>query len=105
MWDNIKKFFEFSAKVGIFFPGAYDSNTDKASTSLLFANLSFYIACGSVLTLMYKDIVMGTLAAITLAVIYFIFYMLRKLNKAKFDLDDKSFDLENTEGDNKNGKS
>lgn len=104
MWDNLKKIFEFSAKIGFYFPGAYDSNTDKASTSLLFANLSFYIACGSVLTLMYKDIALGTVAAITLAVVYFIFYMLRKLNKAKFDLDDRSFDLENTEGDDKNEK-
>lgn len=101
MWENVKKIFEFSAKVGFFFPGAYDSNTDKASTSLLFANISFYIACASVLTLMYKDIILGTVGAITLSVIYFIFYMLRKLNKAKFDIDDRSFDLENNEGEDK----
>ncbi len=98
MWNKIKRALEFAAKIGWYFPGAYDSNTNKSSTSLLFANISFYIACGSVLTLMYKDINLGTIAAMTLAGLYFVFYMLRKLNKAKIDLDDRSFDLENTEG-------
>lgn len=100
MWDKIKKLFEFSSKNGLYFPGAYDNNTNKSSVSLLFANISFYIACGSVLTLLYKDTTLGTIAAMMLAALYFVFYMLRKLNKAKIDIDDRSLDLENTEGDN-----
>lgn len=98
MWDKIKQIFEFSATHGFNLPGAYDNNIEKASVSLLFAHISFYIACGSILTLMYKDIILGTMAAITFAALYFVFYMLRKLNKAKIDLDDRSFDLSNDEG-------
>lgn len=97
MFDTIKKFFEFGAKVGFYFPAAYDAQSGKPSASLMFAHISFFLAVISVISLSIKDINLGTLAAMTLAGMYFVFYMLRKLNKAKIDLDDKSIDLANDE--------
>lgn len=97
MFETIKKLFEFSAKTGLMLPGAYDFDKSGPSVSLLFAHISFYIAVISIGLLLYKDIVLGTIAAMTLAGLYFVFYMLRKLTHAKVDLDDRSFDLSNEE--------
>jgi hypothetical protein len=97
MLQKLKDLFNFSASHGLNFPAAYDKNVDGPSVSLLFAHLSFYLAFISVAILMYKDTNLGTIAAMTLAGLYFIFYMLRKLTHAKVDLDDRSFDLSNEE--------
>jgi hypothetical protein len=93
----IKEFLEFTSKNGLYLPSAYDNSTDKGSVSLLFAHMSFYLGCIAICLLLYKDINLGTIAAMLFAGLYFIFYMLRRLTKAKIDLDDKSIDLENKE--------
>jgi hypothetical protein len=95
MIDKIKAFFEFSAKTGVYMPGAYDALSDKPSVSLLMTHLSSYIAMGSIIYLICKDAVAGTIAAILYATLMIVFYLMRKLTHAKFDLDDKSIDLAN----------
>lgn len=95
--EKLKAFFTFSAKIGLMLPGAYDIDKNGPSASLLFAHISFYLAVISVGLLMYKDITLGAIGAMTLAGLYFVFYMLRKLTHAKVDLDDRSFDLSNEE--------
>jgi hypothetical protein len=104
MIKKIKELYEFSAKTGFFLPAAYDFDKPGPSVSLLFAHISFYVAIGSIIYLIYKDVNLGTVAAISFAVVYFIFYMLRKLTKAKVDLDDKSFELENGSDDSSTEK-
>lgn len=101
MLDKIKKLLEYSASHGFNLPTAFDHDKAGPSVSLLFANISFYLAVISVCILIYKDVNLGTVAAMTLAGLYFIFYMLRKLTHAKVDLDDHSFDLSNEEKETK----
>lgn len=97
MIQKLKDLFKFSAEHGLNLPTAYDHQQKGPSVSLLFAHISFFTAIISICILIHKDINLGTIAAITFAGLYFIFYMLRKLNKAKIDLDDRSIDLENSE--------
>lgn len=97
MITKLKELFKFSAERGLNLPAAYDHQQKGPSSSLLFAHVSFFIASVSIMILMYKDINLGTVAAMLFSGLYFIFYMLRKLNKAKIDFDDKSIDLENNE--------
>lgn len=97
MWEKFKKIMEFAATTGWYFPAAYDKQIGGPSVSLLFAHISFYIAAVSTGILIAKDTTAGTIAAATLAGLYFVFYMLRRLTKAKLDLDDRSIDLENSE--------
>lgn len=101
MLDKIKAFFEFAAKVGLNLPAAYDPDKPGPSVSLLFAHISFYVAIISICVLIYKDHIAGSIGAMTMAGVYFIFYMIRRITKAKFDLDDRSFDIENDEKESK----
>lgn len=95
MLENLKKFFEFSAKTGIFMPAAYDRVSRGPSIALLLTHLSSYIAMGSIIYLITQDALQGTVASIIYATIMITFYLIRRLTGAKFDLDDKSFTLEN----------
>jgi cbb3-type cytochrome oxidase subunit 3 len=99
MLERIKEIFDFAAKFGLNLPAAYDNDKKGPSVSLLFAHISFYLAIVSISLLIYKDRLAGTVAAMAMAGLYFVFYMLRKLNKAKVDIKNQSFDLENDEKD------
>ncbi len=100
MLDNIKKFFEFASKNGLYLPAAYDSIEGKASSSLFFSHLAFYMAFITIICLSVKDIGQGTIASMLFAIMYLVFYLLRKLSKAKFNLKDKSIDLESDTSNN-----
>jgi hypothetical protein len=92
---KVKKFFEFTAKVGLYVPMAYDANTDKPSVTLLAFHLSIILALASIVALhFFKGILEATTAAIAYSCICFVFYRLRNLDKVKFNLKDKSFELE-----------
>lgn len=101
MLNKIKEFFDFAAKAGLNLPAAFDADKPGPSVSLLFAHISFYVAIISICYLTYKDTLAGTIGAMTLAGLYFIFYMLRKLTKAKIDLDDHEIELTNDEKETK----
>lgn len=101
MWKNIKALILYFNKVGVPVPMAMDSASGMPSASLLFAYMSFLLAFGSVIYLLITDVLQGTLAAISLAALYFIFYMLRKLTKAKLNLTSKEIDLENDDKESK----
>lgn len=97
MFNKIKKFFEFSSKTGLFFPAAYDSISKGPSSSLLFSHLAFYLAFIMTICLGIKDISQGVIASTVLAAMYLVFYLLRRLTKVSFDLDDRSFELDSSE--------
>jgi len=99
MYNNIKEFFKFAAKNGLFFPAAYDKATNGPSVSLFFSHIAFYLSIVVIIILSIKDINLGAIAAITQSTLMLVFYLLRRLKKASFDLDDKSIALE---GDNEN---
>lgn len=97
MLTQFKEFFKFAAKNGLYFPAAYDKASNGPSVSLLFSHLAFYMASVIIIFLSIKDINLGTLAAITQSTLMLVFYLLRRLKKASFDLDDKSINLEGDE--------
>ena len=98
MLDKIKAFFEFASTNGLWLPAAFDSQSKGPSVSLLFSHIANSVAIVAIIYLTYKDTMAGTIAAMLYASLMIAFYLLRKLTKVKFDLDEKSLDLENNEG-------
>lgn len=97
MLDKIKQIFEFSSKNGLFLPSAYDADKGGPSVSLLFSHIANLVAIFSIIYLVIKDTTTGTIAAMIYASLMIVFYLMRRLTKVKFDLDDKEIDLENNE--------
>lgn len=86
-WDKI-------TETGLKLPYAYDPVSGKPSVTLLFPYIAFIVAIIGNIILINKDTFTGTVTAIIFWALSTVFYMLRQLNKAKIDLDDKSIDLE-----------
>jgi len=78
-------------------PFAVDRKTGEPSVTLLFAYVAFIIACTVITYLSYKDITAGSIGALTLFFGSLVFYRLRRLDRVKFNLDEKSFELESSE--------
>lgn len=80
---------------GISVPMAHDSASGKPSITLLLMYVANALA---ILSLIYLHIRGEAFPATCMAMLYgvicTVLYMIRKLNKAKFDLDDKSIELE-----------
>lgn len=94
MVTRIKKFLEFASKNGLYLAMAYDNDKPGPSVTLLFAHLANAVALVSIIILISKDTVQGTIAAILYSVITMVLYIMRRITKFKVDLDDKSIDLE-----------
>lgn len=70
----------------------------QPSVTLLFAYIAFILATLACGYLLYKDSLSGTVSALLLFFGTLVFYRMRKLDKVKFDLDDKSFELDAEDG-------
>ena len=82
------------AELGLKLPHAYDPVTKQASFRLLIAYISFILATGSVLALhFHPELLIATSVSIGFFSLCMIFYMLKKLQSAKIDLDDKEISL------------
>lgn len=75
------------------FPFLID-NDGKPSITLLFAYFAFILAVGACVYLLTRDALSGTMGALVLFFGCLVTYRMRKLDKVKFDLDDKSFELD-----------
>jgi hypothetical protein len=92
---KLKALLKLSGTRGLYFPLAFDGLKQAPSARLLFAHVSFYIAALSVVALhLNSSLLTATITAILFFLLCTVLYMLRNLTKAKFDLDDKSVDLE-----------
>jgi hypothetical protein len=68
---------------------------EKPSVTLLFAYISFIVAVLSVVyTHIYPDKITPAIVSITFWSIALLIYRVRKIDKLKFDLDDRSFELD-----------
>lgn len=94
MLDRIKDILKFSAKNGLYFPAAYDKASNGPSVSLLFSHISFWVTTFAIIYLIIKDIESGVIAATVQSALMLVFYLLRRLSKVKFDLDDKAIELD-----------
>lgn len=95
----IKRKIRVWSEEGIRFPMAHDITTGKPSVTLLFPYISFFIAMTAIILLMRENTLYGAIAAIGSWIIALVLYLMRKLTKAKIDIDDKSIELENEESD------
>ena len=78
------------------FPFAIDKATGRPSVTLFFAYVAFIISLVAVGYLLYKDVLAGTTAALMLFFGCAVLYKMRNLDKMKFDLQNRSFELEDT---------
>lgn len=87
-------------EVGLHLPYAHDPVTKKPSVTLLFPYITFVVALVSVIAVHFSPtLVLATYTSLFFWGMSVVFYMLRKLSKAKFDLDDKSFELDGSRDD------
>jgi hypothetical protein len=92
--QKLKEIWTSWTLTGVHLPFLYDPTSDKPSITLGLLYLTSVLMLGSVLALHIKDnLLVATLVSILVWVLSYVFYKLRKLDKAKFDLDDKSFEL------------
>lgn len=80
---------------GIRVPFAFDGVTKLPSVTLFFMYIANLLAILSLIYLHIRsDAFIATCMTVLYAVINTVLYLMRKLQSAKFDLDDKSFELE-----------
>lgn len=102
MFENLKKWMEENTELGISFWFAYDPITKKPSITLFMAYIAFWVAVISLICLHFDvKLILATGMSILFASIMIVFYLIRSINKAKFDLTDKSFSVEGDEKDKK----
>jgi hypothetical protein len=95
MWDKFKAFLEFASKNGMWLPMAREEPEGKPSFTLLCVYATFVImACSLIALHIWPDRFVATCTTICAWVLAMVFYRLRKLTKAKVDLDDKSIELD-----------
>jgi H2-forming N5,N10-methylenetetrahydromethanopterin dehydrogenase-like enzyme len=87
---------------GIKLPFAFDAATKMPSVTLLFMWVGNTLAIASLIYLhIASNPLIATTATITYAVICTILYLMRKLQHAKFDLKNESFDLTGDDSESK----
>lgn len=90
----LSKYEEWATK-GMKLPFVHDATSNKPSVTLFFPYASFGVALCSVIALHFKqDLFVPTCVSILFWVISTVLYMIRKLNKAKFDLTAKSIEID-----------
>ena len=101
MWEKLCKWIDENREYGITLFYAYDPISQKPSITLFMAYVSFIIAIAAgIYSLFFPSSLIGTFALMTFAIVYTILYMVRSINKAKFNLQEKSFELQNEERKN-----
>ncbi len=104
MLNQFRAWLDDKANNGLNFFYANDKSTGKPSVTLFMAYVSFIIACCSLVALHFKETLLtATSMSFVFVGMMVIFYMIREINKASFNLKDRSINLENTEDeDDKN---
>lgn len=98
----LSEWFKSIGENGLKVPLAYDAANKQPSITLLFAWFANALALLSLIYLhIAGDKLVATTATIIYAVISTVLYMIRKLHKAKFDLENKAFELESEEEEKK----
>lgn len=93
--QKISMFFDEWETKGVSVPLMYDPVTDKASLTVLFPYVSFWLTVASLVAMhFYSNIWPASFGCGLLWLCSTILYMIRKLNKAKLDFDDKTIELE-----------
>ena len=98
MWKALKDLWVKASDEGMRLPFLHDPVTKKPSITLFFPYVTFSMAFVSTILLhIWPTLILATLTSIIFWIVAVVFYQIRKLHKAKFDLDDKSFELDSGE--------
>jgi len=91
--ENLKNLFKKWNEVGINIPVANDQGIP--SLTMFFAYVSFLAVLASLIYIhIFPDKILPTIASISVWVIALVIYKMRKLDKFKFNLQEKSFELD-----------
>jgi hypothetical protein len=102
MFKSFLDYYNDKAKNGINFFFANDPTEKKPSSTLFYSYMAFWLSFISLVVLHFRaDPVTASGMSIGFTGLMIVFYMIRKINKAGFNLKDKSVNLENSEGDQK----
>ena len=102
MLDKIKALFEYGNDKPRFFPYAKDPTTGQPSVTLYFAYVAFYLSVLSLIALhFWNDLIATTGMSFLFTVLMITFYKLKTLSKAKFDIDDRSIELDSQDEEKK----
>lgn len=92
---GIKQTWARWAKDGVKWPLMHDPVDGKPSITAMFAYATFILTVSSVVSLhFFPEILAATGVTMGFWGMATVFYLLRKITKAKFDADDRSFELD-----------
>lgn len=98
LFKKIASRIELACTNGLKFPFAYDPTEKKPSITLLTYYIALYMAIGSLIWIHFRpESLIPTSLTILFWTLSYIFYRIRKLDKAKVSLEDKSIELESKE--------
>lgn len=91
---NLKPILKAVRESGLPLPLAYDASTKRPSFRLLTVYVSFLLAVGSLVGLhFHTEIVIASAMSMLFFALCMVFYMLRRLESAKIDLDDQEISI------------
>ena len=94
MKNKLVRLIQSLVERGLPLPHAYDPGKKKPSFRLLAAYTSFLTTIGSLVALHFNaEFVVATAMSMLFFAICMVFYMLRRLESARIDLDDKEFSI------------
>lgn len=99
--EKIKDLFKYSSEKGMPLPLAYDASSDGPSITLLIFYIAMIMTVGSLTAFHFlpDKLLQPCLLTLLFLGLSFVFYRMRNLDKVKFDLDDKSIELEGGDDD------
>jgi hypothetical protein len=106
MKEMIKKILERWSTEGMRWPFLRDPESKKPSVTLMMFYLTSTVVLLAVVVssaemIRKGDLISSTMAPILVWTMAYVFYRMRKLDKFKIDLDDKSIELDGDSGDDK----
>ena len=103
--DKIKEALKSGAERGMNLPLAYDHFTKAPSITLLIFYVAMVMTVASLTAFHFlpDKLLQPSLLTLLFLGLSFVFYRMRNLDKVKFDLDDKSIELEGDDDENGNG--
>lgn len=97
LWQEIKQLIRDANEKGIAFPLARDSVTKKPSSTLYFTYMTFTLAFIANICLIIRDVFIGTYVAIGFWALALVFYLMRRIDTFRVDIDDGEVMLKSSE--------
>ncbi len=95
MLEKIKALLEFTNKTGMYLPMAHDATRSAPSITLLILYISATLATGSVIALHFNEqLLVATGTTLLFLAMSFVMYKMRQLDKVKFNMQERSFELD-----------